>query len=249
MPSAKRERQREGREIRMAAARAAQRKRQRWRTVRNFVLLVVAIVGIILFLSWRSGSDDKSSPTVAETACPAVDGSSDRVTTFAKAPPMCIDASKTYTATVETSKGVITIDLDAAAAPNTVNNFVVLARYHFYDGLKFHRVVPGFVDQTGDPSGSGSGGPGYTIGAELPTDANPYPIGAVAMANDNSNPSTTGSQWFIVAGTAQPLQTVYNKLGTVTAGLDVAQAINASGSVTGAPAQSVVINTVTIAES
>jgi cyclophilin family peptidyl-prolyl cis-trans isomerase len=164
---------------------------------------------------------------------------------------MCIDAAKTYTATVETSKGSITIALDAKSAPNTVNNFVVLARYHFFDGVAFHRIIPGFVDQVGDAVGPtpGQGGPGYTIADELPTAASPYPEGAVAMAN-NSTPNTSGSQWFIVIGTGgSGLTSSYNLLGTISAGLDVAKAINDSGTQSGTPTEEIVINSVTITES
>ena len=100
--------------------------------------------------------------------------------------------------------GTFVIALDAKAAPQTVNNFVFLAQHHFFDCVIFHRVIPGFVDQTGDPTGTGSGGPGYTIPDELPAKAsNPadqYPLGSVAMAN-TGQPHSGGSQWFIVAGT------------------------------------------------
>src|SRR5271165_941487 len=95
------------------------------------------------------------------TECPAADGSTEKRQHFDAYPPMCIDLSKRYTAVMETSKGTITFALDALAAPRTVNNFVVLARYHYYDGVAFHRIIPGFVVQGGDPTGSGSGSPGY----------------------------------------------------------------------------------------
>ncbi len=141
--------------------------------------------------------------------------------TYDAPPPMTIDASKTYTATIATSCGDIVIDLDAKAAPNTVNNFVFLAREGFYDGLTFHRVVPGFVIQGGDPAGDGTGGPGYTFADELPDDG--YPEGSVAMAN--SGPGTNGSQFFIVTGDASFLPNSYSRFGTVTQGLDVATTI------------------------
>src|SRR5262249_59406578 len=120
--------------------------------------------------------------------------------TFAKPPPTCIDPNKTYTATVSTSKGDVTIALDPKAAPMAVNNFVVLSRYHFYDGVAFHRVIKGFMDQTGDAVGPtpGSGGPGYSFADELPTGDKPYTDGTVAMANSGAN--TNGSPFFIVVG-------------------------------------------------
>lgn len=142
--------------------------------------------------------------------------------TYPAPPPMTIDPSVDYTATLETSCGTIVIALDADAAPMTVNNFVFLAREGFYDGLTFHRVVTGFVIQGGDPEGDGRGGPGYTFPDELPTDG--YPAGSVAMAN--SGPDTNGSQFFIVTGVAE-LPNVYSRFGTVTEGLDVARSIEA----------------------
>ena len=94
----------------------------------------------------------------SDTPCPAADGSSPKRQQFDGPPPMCIDPSKRYTAEMVTSKGTMTIALDPAAAPRTVNNFVVLSRYHYYDGIVFHRVIPGFVVQGGDPTGPGRGG-------------------------------------------------------------------------------------------
>ena len=102
------------------------------------------------------------------TECPAADGSSPKTQRFKGPPPMCIDPEKTYTATMETTKGTMMIALDPIAAPKTVNNFVVLARYHYYDGVSFHRIIPGFVIQGGDPEGTGRGGPGYKFEDELP---------------------------------------------------------------------------------
>ena len=92
---------------------------------------------------------------------PAADGSSPKTQRFSGPPPMGIDTTKRYGAEMVTSKGAMTIALDPAAAPKTVNNFVFLARYHYFEGIHFHRVIPGFVLQGGDPEGSGRGGPGY----------------------------------------------------------------------------------------
>ena len=105
---------------------------------------------------------------MAVTPCPAEDGSSPVRREFRQPPPMCIDASKRYTATMDTSMGTMTIALDAAAAPTTVNNFVVLSRYHYYDGVIFHRIISGFVCQGGDPTGTGRGGPGYPSPTSCP---------------------------------------------------------------------------------
>jgi cyclophilin family peptidyl-prolyl cis-trans isomerase len=164
---------------------------------------------------------------------------------------MCIDPNKTYTAALQTSQGPITLALDPKAAPNTVNNFVVLARYHFYDGLIFHRVVPDFVIQGGDPQGTGSGGPGYMFPDELPK-AGGYKTGSLAMAN--SGPNTNGSQFFIVVSDngAKQLQPLYSLFGQVSGGMDTVNKIAALGvanSTNGAPKEKVTIDSVTITES
>ena len=99
---------------------------------------------------------------------PAADGSSPQTQRFDGPPPVIIDPEKRYTAEVVTSKGTMTIALDPLAAPKTVNNFVFLARWHYYDGIVFHRIIPGFMLQGGDPEGSGRGGPGYRFEDELP---------------------------------------------------------------------------------
>ena len=99
---------------------------------------------------------------------PAADGSSPQQRKFDAEPPMVIDPDKRYTATMVTSQGTMVIALDPLAAPKTVNNFVFLARYHYFDGIVFHRIIPGFVLQGGDPTGTGPGGPGYRFADELP---------------------------------------------------------------------------------
>jgi cyclophilin family peptidyl-prolyl cis-trans isomerase len=178
--------------------------------------------------------------TTAEAAgCPKNPVTKLTKSTWSSAPAMTIDPTKTYTATVKTDVGTFVIALDAKVAPQTVNNFVFLAQHHFYDCVTFHRVIPGFVDQTGDPTGTGSGGPGYTIPDELPAKAsnpaNQYPLGSVAMAN-TGQPNTGGSQWFITAGTqGESLSNSYTLFGRVTSGLSVVEKINAQGSASGVP--------------
>ena len=190
-------------------------------------------------------------PVPAPTPCPEADGSSARETAFEAAPPMCIDATKTYTATVVTNLGEFTVTLDAAKAPNTVNNFVVLSRYHFYDGLTCHRIPLDFVAQCGDPDGTGSGGPGYEFADELPA-AGEYKIGSIVMANSGAD--TNGSQFFIVTGpSGVALPPNYSLFGQVTAGLDTAvNAIAGTADETGAsdaPTTPVIIESITITES
>jgi cyclophilin family peptidyl-prolyl cis-trans isomerase len=171
----------------------------------------------------------------ANVGCPNLDGSAPHYTKFTAAPPMCIDATKTYTATMVTDAGTITIMLDPAEAPKTVNNFVFLAGYHYFDGTAFHRVIPGFVDQGGDPTGTGSGGPGYQFADELPKSASQYVAGSLAMAN-NASPNTNGSQFFIVVGSGgSQLAASYSLFGQVTGGMDVVTAINNDGTSAGTP--------------
>ncbi|MDQ6909510.1 MAG: peptidylprolyl isomerase [Actinomycetota bacterium] len=182
------------------------------------------------------------------TQCPETDGSSPKTQRFSGPPPMCIDPAKSYTATMVTSKGTMTIALDPSGAPKTVNNFVVLARYHYYDGVTFHRIIPGFVLQGGDPEGTGRGGPGYRLDDELPK-AGRYEMGSLAMAN--AGPNTNGSQFFVISGPdGMRLPPQYSLFGKVVAGLDVVEAINAVGSPgAGTPKEKVTIESVTISES
>ena len=141
-------------------------------------------------------------------------------------PPMTIDPAKTYSATVKTTVGSFTIALDAKSAPHTVNNFVFLAKQGFYHCVIFQRVIPGFMDQTGDPTGTGAGGPGYKFANEnVPAS---YQTGDVAMAN--AGPNTNGSQFFIVApGGASKLRPTYSLFGKVTSGMSVVDKINSEG--------------------
>ena len=140
---------------------------------------------------------------------------------MAKPPEPQTDASKIYRVTITTDRGAIVMDLDPQLAPNTVNNFIGLARQGYYDGLTFHRVVPEFVIQGGDPNGTGTGGPGYKFDDE-PVKAE-YTLGAVAMAN--AGPNTNGSQFFIcIDDCRRKLAPSYNLFGYVVDGIDVAQA-------------------------
>ena len=157
-----------------------------------------------------------------------------------------IDPEKRYTAEVVTSKGTVVIALDALAAPATVNNFVFLARWHYYDGVTFHRIIPGFMCQGGDPEGSGRGGPGYRFADELPAPGR-YEIGSLAMAN--AGPDTNGSQFFIVSGPdGVGLPPSYSLFGKVVKGLDVLKAMESVGSRSGAPSEPVIIESVVITE-
>jgi peptidyl-prolyl cis-trans isomerase B (cyclophilin B) len=139
---------------------------------------------------------------------------------------MTIDVKKNHVAAITTSKGAIVVALDASAAPQTVNNFVFLVNQGFYDGLTFHRVVAGFVIQGGDPLGTGTGGPGYTVPAEIKL---PHVEGAIAMARlgDQQNPqrASSGSQFYITLAPTPNLDGAYTAFGHVISGMDVVKKI------------------------
>ncbi len=178
-------------------------------------------------------------------AFPQFDGSSPKTQQFNDVPEMGIDPSKRYTATMETSMGTIVIALDAIKAPKTVNNFVFLALYHYYDGIIFHRIINGFVCQGGDPTGTGRGGPGYRFADELPKPGQ-YEIGSLAMAN--AGPNTNGSQFFLISGPdGAGLPPAYSLFGKVVKGLDVVDAMQRVPTGAGdRPKTDVVINSVTV---
>ena len=136
---------------------------------------------------------------------------------------MEIDPAKQYQATMRTDKGEIVIDLFAADAPQTVNNFIFLARQGFYDGVGFHRVIPGFMAQGGDPTGTGTGGPGYTFKDE--PNKHKHEEGSVSMAN--AGPHTNGSQFFICYAAQPHLNGRHTVFGKVRQGMDVVRSIPA----------------------
>ncbi len=204
--------------------------------------------------------DPQPAPTAVACGAQAPPGAGKPKPQFAGPPPMKIDTSKTYVATMETSCGTIVIELDAKTAPQTVNSFVFLANHHFFDGQYFTRIDTSIdVLQGGDPTGTGSGGPGYSIPDEL-RGGEQYAPGVFAMAN--GGPNTGGSQFFIITGPnghrldASPTYTIF---GNITGGLKVAQSIQqlpikdptaaSQGDITGqAPQQAVYIDSVTISE-
>lgn len=236
---------------------------------RKYAILSVFVgIAIIILVITNKGKDDSSkatsttiagaSTTAVKTAtqpCPETDGSSKKVTKFDGVPPTCIDPTKSYTAVMDTDAGPITIKLAPDKAPQTVNNFVYLSRYHFYDGLTFHRVIKDFVLQGGDPEGTGRGGPGYTFNDELPEPSD-YQAGSLAMAN--AGPNTNGSQFFIVVSKNGANSLVngaqgaaaYSLFGQVTEGMNTVKKIEADGGNTsdGKPAKVHKIKTVTIKE-
>src|SRR5579885_1064721 len=142
---------------------------------------------------------------------------------YSAPPPMSIDSSKKYAATLETSKGTIVVDLFAKDAPKTVNNFVFLARDGFYDGTVFHRVIADFMIQGGDPTGTGRGGPGYRFEDEIKGNPHKHRVGALSMAN--AGPNTNGSQFFITHVVTEWLDGKHTVFGQVRAGQEVVNAI------------------------
>ena len=180
------------------------------------------------------------------TSFPPFDGSAPKTQQFASPPEMGIDASKRYTATMQTSMGTLVIALDPIKAPKTVNNFVFLALNHYYDGVIFHRIIRGFVCQGGDPTGTGRGGPGYRFEDELPK-AGQYEVGSLAMAN--AGPNTNGSQFFITVAPTTWLNFKHSIFGEVAdqESRDVVDAI--AGTPTGQqdrPVTPVTINSITV---
>ena len=210
---------------------------------------VISLSAALLCGAVVAGCGGSDSPSSSTTSSAGV------TRTYENPPAMAIDPAKTYTATIETSKGTIVASLDPVEAPKTVNNFVFLARNKFYDGLTFHRVVTDFVIQGGDPQGNGRGGPGYTFADELPKSG--YKIGDLAMANSGPGSNTNGSQFFVISGKdGAKLAANYSRFGHVTAGLEVAKAIEALADPnaspgdpsTQKPTEPVAINSVVIAE-
>ena len=168
-----------------------------------------------------------ASPEATAPSQPASSGCHNEVCNSMRSrtspPANVIDPARTYAATVHTSRGDFSLRLDPKAAPVTVNNFVYLSQNHFYDSLTFHRVVPGFVVQGGDPDGNGTGGPGY----KLPNETNPAPWVKGSLGMASSAAGVNGSQFFVLLGDAPSLSTsgVYNHFGAVTSGADVVGAM------------------------
>jgi cyclophilin family peptidyl-prolyl cis-trans isomerase len=190
--------------------------------------LAVLLIAMALWFAWGPGKEKSSMP----------ENPADRNNMYSAPPAMEIDANKTYVATIETEKGDIVVELFADKVPNTVNNFVFLAREGFYDNTTFHRVISDFMAQAGDPTGTGSGGPGYRFADEFHPDLKHDRPGTLSMANSGAD--TNGSQFFITFG-ATPWLDAYQDgslkncadssvschavFGRVTEGMDVVLAL------------------------
>jgi peptidyl-prolyl cis-trans isomerase B (cyclophilin B) len=201
--------------------------------------LILALAAAALLAGCGGGG--KNTATTQATATPAASQGSDQ------RPPL--DASKTYTVTLKTNEGTFSFDLDVKDSPNTAASFAALVKKGFFDGLTFHRIVPGFVIQGGDPNGDGTGGPGYTTVDTPPSDAK-YTKGVVAMAKGGAEPpGTSGSQFFVVTGNDIGLPPDYALLGKVTSGIGVVEKIGKLGDPsTEQPTKRIVIETASLSE-
>ncbi|HVN52608.1 MAG TPA: peptidylprolyl isomerase [Acidimicrobiales bacterium] len=259
MSSGKRRRQ-EANQRRVELAEAERRRELRNRRLivgGGWLVAVVVLVtmAVLLVTHHRSSSGSTTAATVrpttpsdfGSTPCPSVAGDSPRTIHFTSAPRLCIDVTKQYVATFHTTVGDFAADLDPSKAPVTVNNFVVLALYHYYDGTVFHRAIPGYVVQGGDADGKppGSGNPGYTIADEFPASLSDYTVGSLAMANRDV-PHSGASQFFVWLGPDQLPGPSYSLFGKVISGLDVVRRIEATGSPSGSVDHPVEIKSVSM---
>jgi len=211
---------------------------------------VLIALAMLVFAAGCGGSDGATETTTEASAeCESVDAPEARDPGSNEAPTTPLDAGKTYTLTFDTSCGPFTVTLDSELAPNTAPSLVALAKAGYFDDTIFHRVVPGFVIQGGDPTQSGGGGPGYSTVDVPPSDAK-YTRGVVAMAKSAVEaPGTAGSQFFVVTKADAGLPPEYAIVGEVTEGMDAVERIDALGVGDGLPSQSVVVSSVTVSES
>ena len=222
--------------------------------------IAAAIVVSVLLLAGCGGDEESAAPETATTApattttadggCTSVEAPAPREDGGATQPTERLDPEKTWTLAFETSCGAFVVTLDTAAAPATSASLVSLAEQGFFDDTVFHRIVPGFIIQGGDPTQSGTGGPGYsTVDAPAPTAT--YGKGAVAMAKTQAEPAgTSGSQFFVVTGDDVALPPDYAIVGEVTEGMDVVELIGTLGDpATEQPLQPIVVESVTASSS
>ncbi len=208
-----------------------------------FALIAVAVVAAILI--GRSGGGDDSAATASSSGCKQVAAPKPKNVSYS-APKQTVTKGEKLTAVVETSCGSFQIALDSERAPKTVNSFVFLSEEGFYDGLGFHRVVPGFVIQGGDPLGDGTGGPGYSVDEKPPANL-AYTKGMVAMAKSSAEPpGRSGSQFYVVLAPDAGLPPEYALVGKVDEGLDVVEKIGKLGTPEEKPKQTVLIEGISI---
>jgi peptidyl-prolyl cis-trans isomerase B (cyclophilin B) len=219
-------------------------ERTKWIALGVFASIAVAVVAVILIS--RSGGDSSSSSAQASASgCRQVEASKPKHVSF-KAPQQVVAKGEKLTAVVATSCGTFDIALDTQRAPKTVNSFAFLSDEGFYDGLSFHRVAPEFVIQGGDPLGTGTGGPGYSVDEKPPANLS-YTKGVVAMAKTSAEPpGRSGSQFFVVLSADAGLPAEYALVGEVDKGLDVVERIGKLGTPAEKPKQTVLIEKISI---
>ncbi|HVX34288.1 MAG TPA: peptidylprolyl isomerase [Solirubrobacterales bacterium] len=230
---------------------------KRWYILGGFALLAIVIVGIIVVSRSGGGSSSEETKTTASkekggkegkgaNGCTKVEQPKPRKESLPK-PKMTTKKGEKVTAIVETNCGTFDIALATKEAPTIANSFAYLAEEGFYDDLTFHRIVPEFVIQGGDPTGTGTGGPGYEV-VEAPPKNLKYTLGTVAMAKTAEAPSgAAGSQFYVVSGPqGETLPPEYALAGRVTKGLDVVERIGELGGPEEKPTQPVVIEKMTI---
>ncbi len=212
--------------------------------------LVAALAALLLLAGCGGNGDDEASGDQgAGDTCEQVKAPEPRQPPELEAPTSTLDPEKTYELVFDTSCGSFTVKLDQQLAPETTASLVSLAEKGFYDDTVFHRIVPGFVIQGGDPTQTGTGGPGYTT-TDQPPAAAEYTKGVVAMAKSlQEPPGSAGSQFFVVTADDAQLDPDYAIVGEVTEGLDVVERIGVLGDEEQRPTQPVVIRTVTVQES
>ena len=210
---------------------------RRWMILVGFAAVAAIVVGAIL-IGRSSGDDDSKSAGVE--GCEQVPDPKPKQVSFDK-PKQTVKKGEEVSARIETSCGDFTIALDSERAPKTVNSFAFLSEEGFYDGLPFHRIVPGFVIQGGDPLGNGTGGPGYSVDEKPPANL-AYTKGIVAMAKSSAEPpGRSGSQFYVVTGADAGLPPEYALVGKVSEGMDVVERIGKLGTPSEKPKQTVII--------
>jgi cyclophilin family peptidyl-prolyl cis-trans isomerase len=217
--------------------------RTRWIALAVFALIAAGVVAAILIS--RGGGGGDSGTTAGVAGCRQVEAPQPRKVSY-RAPKQTVKKGEKLTAVVDTSCGSFEIALDSERAPKTVNSFVFLAEEGFYDGLAFHRIVPGFVVQGGDPLGNGTGGPGYSVDEKPPANLS-YTKGTVAMAKSSAEPpGRSGSQFFVVLAADAGLEPEFALVGKVDKGLDTVERIGKLGTRAGRPKQTVLIEKISI---
>jgi peptidyl-prolyl cis-trans isomerase B (cyclophilin B) len=219
---------------------------RRWIVLAVFAIVAIGVVAAVL-ISRGGDSDDSSSPTTtaAEGGCEKVEAPEPKKASFKK-PEQVLEPGEKATAVVKTSCGTFEIALDTERAPKTANSFAFLAEEGFYDDLTFHRIAPQFVIQGGDPEGTGTGGPGYSVDEKPPANLS-YTKGVVAMAKSEAEPpGRSGSQFYVVTAPDAGLPPEYALVGKVSEGYPVVAKIEALGTPEETPKQPVLIEEVTI---